>query len=235
MCVPVWPRPLTWRSVCAGSWLAFRCRRSWLALRICLFPAGIQLRNRQFQAGLWRTPVSRQLCQLLDQLCGTQTSWPHPAWFTLKSYSEAPLGFVFLCCFFLSHPWVTGTNEQNASTAKFTSMNLYEEFSTTWGARDCGNSVIPTDDPNLSCGSHCQALGFEVKLSYPNCLWHQKFANLSLALLRCFKIWTTIFFIWGIICCCSIETVKNWHLKKNKLLLKDWNWQECFEPVLIYI
>lgn len=90
---------------------------------------------------------------------------------------------------------MTGTNEQNASTAKFTSMNLYEEFSTRWGARGCGNSIIPTDDPNLSCGSHCQALGFEVKLPYPNCLWHQKFANSSLALLRCFKIWTTIFFI----------------------------------------
>lgn len=109
VCVPVWPRPLTWRSVCAGSWLALRCRRSWLAPRICLFLAGIQLRNRQFQAGLWRTPVSRQLCQLLDQLCGTQTSWPHPAWFALKSYSvKYQLGFVFLCVWFFfchTHEW----------------------------------------------------------------------------------------------------------------------------------
>lgn len=36
---------------------------------ISVFLAGIQLRNRQFQAGLWGTSVPRQLCQLLDQLC----------------------------------------------------------------------------------------------------------------------------------------------------------------------
>ena len=83
VCVPVWPWLLWPGEVLVRLWGA----EAWLAPRVCLFPAGVQLRNRQLQAGLRRTPVSRQLCQLLDQLCGTKTSWPHPAWFALKSSS----------------------------------------------------------------------------------------------------------------------------------------------------
>ena len=34
--------------------------------------------------------------------------------------------------------------------------------------------------------------------------------------------------------CCSIETVKNWHLKKIKFLLKDWS-RKDFDPVFVYL
>lgn len=52
-----------------------------------------------------------------------------------KLLCEVPAGFFF---FFLSHPWVTGTNEQKTSTAKFTSMNLYGEFPKRLGEGDAG-------------------------------------------------------------------------------------------------
>lgn len=42
-------------------------------------PSGVQLGDGQLQAALRGPPVSRQLRQLLDQLCGAQTAGTHPA------------------------------------------------------------------------------------------------------------------------------------------------------------
>lgn len=134
-----------------------------------------------------------------------------------KLLNEVPTGF----CFFLV--FVTPMSDRDQWTeCKYCKVHLHESI---WRIpQDVGGEgllkfPLPTDSPNVSSGSHCQSLGAEVKLPFPNCLWHQTLANSSLALLSCFNIWTTIFFIRGILCCCSIETVKNWHLKTTKLLL----------------
>lgn len=42
-------------------------------------PSGVQLGDGQLQAAVRGPPVSRQLRQLLDQLCGAQTAGTHPA------------------------------------------------------------------------------------------------------------------------------------------------------------
>lgn len=69
--------------------------------------------------------------------------------------------------------------------------------------------VIPTEDC-VPCSHFVFGICGEIAL--PKLHVAPEVANLSLVLLRCFQIWTTI------ICCCSIKTVKNCHFKKNKLL-----------------
>lgn len=113
-----------------------------LAPHVCLFPAGFQLRNGQLQAGIWRTPVSRQLCQLLDQLRWTKTSWPHPAWFALK----APLWSTsrLFCVFSVTPLGVTGTNRIQVLRSPPPSVYLKK-------TSQCGGTCLevpsfPTDD-----------------------------------------------------------------------------------------
>lgn len=53
-----------------------------------LTPTGFQLRDGQLQADVWGPPVSRQLCQFLDQLRGAQTPRPHPAWPALSCHGN---------------------------------------------------------------------------------------------------------------------------------------------------
>lgn len=120
----MWPQPLPGEGCVLGASELSGAEEAWLAPHICLFLAGIQLGNRQLQAGIWRSSVSRQLCQLLDQLCWTKTSRPHPAWFALKSTSLKYLLGLFV------HHTPGGDRDQWAEcrTAPFTSKNLYEEF-----------------------------------------------------------------------------------------------------------
>lgn len=70
VCVPIYSRVCRW----------VRCVWYFFLFFFLLFIlTGIQLWDRQLQAAVWGPPVSRQLCQLLDQLCGAQTPRTHPA------------------------------------------------------------------------------------------------------------------------------------------------------------
>lgn len=119
-------------------------------------------------------------------------------------------------CGFSSPPWVAvaGTNEQDASTAEFTAMNLNEEFLKRWAgeAAHARSQSFPQRTrllvPRL-LGPRVFGICGEVALPKLH-VAPEVCAHLSLVLLRCFQIWTTV------ICCCSIETVKICHLKKNK-------------------
>lgn len=154
---------------------------------------GVQLGNRQLQAGLRGTPVSRQLCQLLDQLCGAETSRPDPARFALRapdcSSVTDPAGLVFST----TPPGVTGTNKRSVSAVD------PPTHPSGGKPQEVGGGAVQrlslSHRRPLPPSSQGQSLEFQVKPPYPSCTWHQKFANLSLVLLRCFKIWTTIAFI----------------------------------------
>ncbi|CAK6438035.1 unnamed protein product [Pipistrellus nathusii] len=110
---------------------------------------------------------------------------------------------------FSSPPWVAGTNEQNASPAEFTSVNLKEEFL----KRRAGKAAhMPSHSHRGPVSWFHGAFGICGEIALPKLHVAPEVAHLSLVLLRCFQIWTMV------ICCCSIETVKTCHLKKNKSL-----------------